>query len=114
MNKDNTDYRIEYTLNLGIDNRKALQIMPWAREAGEPTDFNVAKWRNAMNMSLVQDGPNFHISKKAGIVVQCGNAQVISNKTGRVLAEARQAMFETIPVYAPLGTYIPVIEKIFN
>ena len=104
-----TEFRIEYTLNLGVDNRKAKQEMPWAPEAGIPTTFNVAKWRDAMNMSLVEGGPNHHITKKLGIVVQCGNARVVSNITGREVAEARQPMFETIPVYAPQGAYVPVI-----
>ncbi len=64
---------------------------------GEPTDENAQKWRESMNKSLVKGGNNYHLTQAAGVIVQCGTAQVIDNNTRQVVAIARQPMFEVIP-----------------
>ena len=112
--KDTTDYRIEFTLNLAHDNRRAPQEMPWAAAAGEPTDENAQRWRQAMNFSLRPSEVNGHISEKANILVQCGDVSIVSNKTGRVMATAKQPMFEVVGCYASPSTYIPVITERIN
>ena len=85
-------YRVEYTLN------RAPVRHGWnCKHNGRPTVENLRKFREATNKSYVAGGCNHGLSVAEGVIIQCGDARIVRQSNGNIIAEVRQPMFEVIP-----------------
>ena len=95
MGKSSTPkYRIELRSN--DPKRKWDSYAYLVKNYGKPTEANAKRFRNDMNASFQGGGTNYHITEGLGYVLHYSDAQIVEQKTGRVVAKYKAPVFEVV------------------
>ena len=80
-------YRVEYRDQTGMHS---------ACWKGQATATRLEDWRQMMNLSFQAGGSNEHLGKALGFVPHVSHAQLVHQKSGRVVVTTTMPMFEVV------------------